>query len=77
MEIALGEFSAWRFCRDIRQKTERDRHTDRKTDRQTHRQTDRPTYENYGSTWLPLLALYMKGGNRTWRLAPEANQLLV
>ena len=42
-KIALVEFSAWRFCRDIRKKTERDRHTDRKTDRQTHRQTDRQT----------------------------------
>ena len=40
MIIALVEFSAWRFCRDIRKKTDTDRHTDRKTERQTHRPTD-------------------------------------
>ena len=36
--IALVEFSAWRFCRDIRKKTDRQAH--RQEDRQTHRPTD-------------------------------------
>ena len=51
-EIALVEFSAWRFCRDIRKKT--DRQTGTHAGRQTDTQADRPTYENYGNTRLPM-----------------------
>ena len=43
VRIALVEFSAWRFCRDIRKKTETGTQIGRQTDRHTGRQTDRHT----------------------------------
>ena len=55
---------------------ETDTQTGIQTDRHTGRQTDRHT-RTMEALVTPTGLIYKKGGNRTWRLAPEANQLLV